>query len=157
MRTLPTVKWLKLLAIALWLVASAGFSSEPPATSVAPPQTISVAPDIECPAGSAKAEQCVVTRDVYIGWRSFHTHCFQCHGGSALGSTFAPNLLDRLNQRVDHARFLQVLMAGYTGQVGAMPSFAMNPAVQKDQESIFTYLRARADGRLPPGRPQLKK
>ena len=53
---------------------------------------------IECPKDATSAETCLVDKPTYIGWRTFHTHCFQCHGGSALGSTFAPSLLDRLDQ-----------------------------------------------------------
>ncbi len=112
--------------------------------------------DVSCPDGATRAEDCEVGQSTYVGWRSFHAHCQQCHGGSALGSTFAPNLLERFNTRVDYARFQDVLHHGYTGNVGAMPSFEKNSAVLKDLEPIYQYLRARADGKLPPGRP-LKK
>lgn len=124
-----------------------------PAGKVAAPAT-SASASVDCPPGAAAAEACKVSKELYLGWRSFHTHCFQCHGGSAMGSTFAPNLMERLATRVDHARFLEVLQKGYVGQMGAMPSFAKNTAVQKDQEAIYAYLVARRDGLLPPGRPQ---
>jgi nucleoid-associated protein YgaU len=112
--------------------------------------------DVSCPEGAAQAEKCQVGKETYIGWRSFHTHCFQCHGGSGMGSTFAPNLMDRLNSSVDYARFKHVLQNGYTGKVGAMPSFAKNTAVLKDTDALYGYLRARADGVLPAGRPVKK-
>lgn len=112
--------------------------------------------DVSCPEGAAQAEKCQVGRETYIGWRSYHTHCFQCHGGSGMGSTFAPNLMDRFNSTVDYARFKHVLQNGYTGKVGAMPSFAKNSAVLKDTDALYGYLRARADGVLPAGRPVKK-
>jgi len=112
--------------------------------------------DVSCPAGASQAEKCQVGKETYIGWRSFHTHCFQCHGGSAMGSTFAPNLMERFKTRVDYARFKHVLNNGYTGKVGAMPSFAKNTAVLKDTDALYSYLRARTDGALPAGRPVKK-
>jgi hypothetical protein len=112
--------------------------------------------DVSCPAGAAQAEKCEVGKETYIGWRSYHTHCFQCHGGSGMGSTFAPNLMDRLNTVVDYERFKHVLNNGYTGKVGVMPSFAKNSAVLKDTDALYGYLRARAEGALPAGRPVKK-
>ena len=112
--------------------------------------------DVSCPAGATQAEKCEVGKETYIGWRSYHTHCFQCHGGSGMGSTFAPNLMDRLNTVVDYERFKHVLNNGYTGKVGAMPSFAKNSAVLKDTDALYGYLRARAEGALPAGRPVKK-
>jgi len=112
--------------------------------------------DVSCPDGATQAEKCQVGKDTYVGWRSFATHCVQCHGGSALGSTFAPNLAERINTRVDWLRFNYVMHNGYTGKVGAMPSFAKNTAVLKDMGAIYGYLRARADNALPPGRPVKK-
>ena len=112
--------------------------------------------DVSCPDGATQAEKCQVGKDTYVGWRSFATHCVQCHGGSAMGSTFAPNLAERFNTRVDWLRFNYVMHNGYTGKVGAMPSFAKNNAVLKDLGAIYGYLRARADNALPPGRPVKK-
>jgi len=108
---------------------------------------------VECEAGATAAEKCKVDGDTYVGWRSFSTHCLACHGGSGMGSTFAPSLQDRFNAHVDHERFDYVLHNGYTGKMGAMPSFASNTAVLKDVDKLYRYLRARADGALPPGRP----
>lgn len=108
---------------------------------------------VTCEEGATAAEKCSVDAETYKGWRSFHAHCYQCHGGGGLGSTFAPNLQERFNDHVDHARFDYVLHNGYVGNMGAMPSFATNPAVLKEIDALYLYLRARADGALPPGRP----
>lgn len=112
---------------------------------------------VKCADGSTDAGACEVDKDTYVGWRSFHAHCFQCHGGSAQGTTFAPNLMERFNQHVDFERFDHVLHEGYTGQMGAMPAFGNNPQVLKEVEPLYRYLRARADDALPAGRPQRMK
>jgi len=112
--------------------------------------------DVTCPADAKAAEQCQVDKDTYIGWRTFAAQCQVCHGGSALGSTFAPNLLDRFHARVDYARFVEVVMNGYTGQVGAMPAWKGNPNVEPHIDRMYRYLKARADGVLPAGRPSRK-
>lgn len=133
-------------------VAPAAAGAEPPAATPAD-KAEPVAATVECPAGAKAAEACKVDKETYFGWRTYAANCQVCHGGSGLGSTFAPNLLDRLNQQVDHARFLVVVENGYTGQVGAMPAWKSNREVMKNVETLYRYLRARADGRLPAGRP----
>lgn len=130
------------------------------ATPVAPAQAGSAAGElayvVECADGAKAAEQCKVDKDTYVGWRTFAGQCQVCHGGSALGSTFAPNLLDRFHERVDHARFVDVVTNGFRGQVGAMPAWKGNPNVEPHIDAIYRYLKARADGVLPPGRPERK-
>ncbi len=108
---------------------------------------------VQCAPGAGAAEQCSVDKDTYIGWRTFASQCQVCHGGSALGSTFAPNLLDRFHERVDHPRFVEVVTNGFRGQVGAMPAWKGNPNVIPHVDQLYRYLKARADGALPPGRP----
>lgn len=131
-------------------------TADRPAASTAAPVPDATAYDVTCAEGAQAAEQCQVDKDTYIGWRTFAGQCQVCHGGSGLGSTFAPNLLDRLNQRVDHARFVEVVTNGYTGQVGAMPAWKGNPNVEPHIDRLYAYLKARADGVLPPGRPARK-
>lgn len=109
---------------------------------------------VDCPAGATDASACTVDPLTYSGWRTYKIECQQCHGGGGLGSTFAPNLLDRLNREgVDFARFLYVMDHGYTGRMGVMPSLIKNSRVQKNKAAIYAYLKARADGRIPIGRP----
>lgn len=129
---------------------AAATPASPPATEGAP------AYDVTCSAGAKAAEQCQVDKTTYVGWRTFAGQCQVCHGGSALGSTFAPNLLDRFHSRVDYPRFVEVVKNGYRGQVGAMPAWKGNPNVEPHIDAIYSYLKARADGVLPPGRPARK-
>lgn len=128
-------------------------TSAPTATPTADAAGEAPAYQVQCPDGATAAEQCQVDKETYIGWRTFAGQCQVCHGGSGLGSTFAPNLLDRFHQRVDYPRFVEVVTNGYTGQVGAMPAWKGNPNVEPHIDRLYSYLKARADGVLPAGRP----
>lgn len=112
------------------------------------PYTVECGPD---PEGSGTL--CLVDRDTYIGWRTFHGICHTCHAQDAVGSSFAPNLLERMKE-IDKAQFLESVDQGFTGQTGVMPAWSENPNVNKYYEQLWSYLRARADGALLPGRPK---
>jgi len=96
---------------------------------------------------------CLVDKSTYIGWRTFHSTCFVCHGPNALGSTFAPSLVERIKE-IDKARFMHSVENGYQGQIGVMPAWKDNPNINKRFEDLYNYLRARSDGVLPAVRPQ---
>ncbi|MEN8763563.1 MAG: cytochrome c, partial [Thiogranum sp.] len=96
---------------------------------------------------------CKVDKKTYIGWRTYHAACHVCHAQDAVGSTFAPSLVERLGV-IDEERFMDVLANGYTGQIGVMPGWKDNPNVNKKYNELYGYLKARADGALPPGRPK---
>ena len=100
---------------------------------------------------------CYVDGDTYIGWRTFHGFCHVCHAQDAVGSTFAPNLLDRMRE-TDMTRdlFMERMNDGFTGQVGVMPPWKDNPNVSKRYNELYAYLMARASGDLPRGRPKKK-
>lgn len=141
---------------------SAVAAAEPVPAAPSPPPAARAATgseptySVDCQPAATTAEQCQVDKDTYVGWRTFAGQCQVCHGGSALGSTFAPNLLDRFHERVDYARFVEVVHNGFRGQVGAMPAWKGNPNVEPHIDAIYRYLKARADGVLPPGRPARK-
>lgn len=105
----------------------------------------------EVDAGSG-ARVCKADKKTYIGWRTFSANCLRCHGQNAVGSTFAPSLLDTL-QHIDKERFMNSVANGYTGEAGVMPPWKDNPNVNKRFEELYAYLKARSDGALPPGRP----
>ena len=113
-----------------------------------PPYTVECGPDPE-----EGTNVCQVDRGTYVGWRTFHSICHTCHAQDAVGSTFAPALLPRI-RAMDKARFIEVVDQGFTGQVGVMPGWAANPNVNRYYEELWSYLRARADGELLPGRPK---
>ena len=97
--------------------------------------------------------QCLVDGGTYVGWRTFHAVCHVCHAQDAVGSTFAPDLLARMRV-IDKATFMTSVDEGLEGQVGVMPPWRENPNVNKYYEQLWSYLLARADGVLLPGRPR---
>jgi hypothetical protein len=119
-------------------------------TAAKPPYTV------ECEVDAESGQVCYVDRDTYVGWRTFHGFCHVCHAQDAVGSTFAPNLLERMRV-IDKTRFVDVLDNGFTGQVGVMPAWKNNPNVTKHYDALYAYLKARADDVLPPGRPQRRR
>ena len=108
---------------------------------------------IQCEPQAGAASQCRVSRNVYQGWRIYHSVCNHCHGQDALGSTFAPNLLVSM-RRLSYREFRLVTEEGTTSSVGVMPGYKDNPNVARWIDELYSYLRVRAEGRLPTGRPQ---
>jgi cytochrome c5 len=115
----------------------------------AKPYTVECAADPE----EGGATVCRVDRATYVGWRTFHGICHTCHAQDAVGSTFAPDLLERM-RHIDKAEFMKSLNEGFKGQVGVMPPWSQDPNVSKYFEELWSYLRARSDGALLPGRPK---
>jgi len=93
----------------------------------------------------------------YNGYRRYHSHCHTCHGPDALGSSYAPALLESM-QKISYADFLEVVVNGRenVSQAGwsVMPGFGETPDVMLYIDDIYAYLKARADGELGRGRPQ---
>jgi len=145
------VKLRKLLAGAgsvAWLLVAPGIAPSAIAGDIAYEQQIMCEQDAE-----SGRKVCKVDKKTYIGWRTFSSNCLRCHGQDAVGSTFAPSLVDRMKQ-IDKEQFMNSLANGYKGQVGIMPPWKENPNVTKRYEELYGYLRARADGRLLAGRPK---
>lgn len=92
----------------------------------------------------------------YEGYKRYHSECHTCHGPNGLGSTFAPALADSL-KTMTYDQFKQTVSSGRTFADRVMPAFATNPNVMCYVDDIYTYLKARADGVLPPGRSQVDK
>ena len=84
------------------------------------------------------------------GFRAF-SQCQVCHGLDAHGSSFAPSLVEKM-QEIDQSRFMEVVVNGYKGQMGVMPGWAENPNVMKHIDKLYAYLQARSDGVIPPGK-----
>ena len=115
----------------------------------AKPYSVQCGPD----ADEGGATVCRVDRKTYVGWRTFHAICHTCHAQDAVGSSFAPDLLARLHE-IDKAAFLKAMNEGFTGQMGVMPPWKQDPNVNKYFEELWSYLQARKDGVLLPGRPK---
>jgi mono/diheme cytochrome c family protein len=88
------------------------------------------------------------------GYTVYGGACMACHGPDAVGSTFAPSLVQAAGRRT-FEQFETVLRDGRSIQPGqVMPPFADNQRVMDHAEDIWRYLKARADGALGRGRPQ---
>ena len=109
---------------------------------------------IRCATQAKSATLCEVDKDTYMGWRTYHSACNHCHAQDAVGSTFAPSLVDGPAATTDYARFKALTNDGFKGQIGVMPAFKDNPNINTKIDSIFKYLKARTDGVLPRGRPK---
>lgn len=91
----------------------------------------------------------------YSGWRRYHAECHVCHGPNGEGSTFAPALADSL-KKMSYEKFLQVVSSGQQNIWGRnnsiMPALGDNKNVMCYIDDIYIYLRARAEGAMPPGK-----
>lgn len=96
----------------------------------------------------------------YSGFRRYHSECHVCHGPDGEGSTYAPALANSL-KTMDYAAFLDVVTNGRTsaaaGRTSVMPSFGTNPNVMCYIDDLYIYLKARAVGGLPRGRPEKRE
>ena len=97
--------------------------------------------------------KCKVDRATYKGWRTYHAVCHVCHAQDAVGSSFAPSLLDRL-KGMEKEKFMDAVLNGFTGQVGVMPGWKKDPNVLPRVDDLWRYLKARSDGALPKGKPK---
>ncbi|MHA6641228.1 c-type cytochrome, methanol metabolism-related [Mesorhizobium sp. A623] len=92
----------------------------------------------------------------FSGYRRYHSDCHVCHGQDGMGSSYAPALATSL-KTIDYANFLAIVAAGRTdvggGKESVMPAFGDNKNVYCYMDDIYVYLRARADGSAPRGRP----
>lgn len=99
-----------------------------------------------------------VDKGTYNGYRRFHGVCHTCHGQGAMGSTIAPSLVESL-KTLSYEEFKTTVTEGRaattaTGAASEMPSFKENKDVMKYLDDIYSYVKARSDGALGPGRPE---
>jgi methanol metabolism-related c-type cytochrome len=92
----------------------------------------------------------------YIGYRMYGANCLACHGPDALGSSYAPSLVDALKS-LSTQQVLGTIIGGKrdisASQDVVMPSFGENKNVMCYLNPIYVYLRARSDGALSRERP----
>ncbi len=92
----------------------------------------------------------------YSGYRRFNSECHVCHGADGAGSSFAPALAESL-KNINYADFMSIVAAGRknlsAGNEKVMPAFGENKNVYCYMDDLYVYLRARAVGDLPRGRP----
>jgi mono/diheme cytochrome c family protein len=104
--------------------------------------------------GAGAQEGPAVSEIEYEGWRQYNVHCARCHGQDALPNPVAANLLTSLapgGRAADQKTFTAVVMEGRTDR--GMPAF--KETVEPGQvEAMYSYLKGRAEKRIPPGRPK---
>ncbi|MCO4318182.1 c-type cytochrome, methanol metabolism-related [Phyllobacterium sp. 21LDTY02-6] len=92
----------------------------------------------------------------YSGYRRFNSECNVCHGADGAGSSFAPALAESL-KNMPYADFMSIVAGGRknlsSGNEKVMPAFGDNKNVYCYMDDLYVYLRARAVGDLPRGRP----
>jgi mono/diheme cytochrome c family protein len=125
-----------------------------------------------------------VDAQTLLGWRFYHFTCVSCHGADATGTDLAPDLTQSVKTLGPHDFEVKVLnryliavpvedsasesgsavrqafveeLAKEAGAGTQMPHWDKNPAVRERISALYAYLRARADGALGPGRPELLK
>ena len=95
----------------------------------------------------------------FSGYRRYHSDCHVCHGPDGVGSSYAPALADTL-KTMDYGTFLSIVAEGRTnvggGKENVMPGFGDNKNVYCYMDDLYVYLRARAVGAAPRGRPPKK-
>ncbi|MEZ5477226.1 MAG: cytochrome c [Thiolinea sp.] len=97
-----------------------------------------------------EGDNCKIDKYLTKGFRAFG-QCQVCHGIDGNGSTIAPSLMLKIKQ-LDKATFYSRVENGYQGQIGVMPPWKDNPNVMNNLDSLYDYLNARADGKIPAGK-----
>jgi methanol metabolism-related c-type cytochrome len=92
----------------------------------------------------------------FSGFRRYHSECHTCHGPDGEGSTYAPGLMESL-KTMSYEDFMGVVASGRevirADKQSKMPALGDNRNVMCYIDDIYVYLKARADGALPRGRP----
>lgn len=89
----------------------------------------------------------------YQGWRQYSVQCARCHGQDVAGNPVAADLLTSARAGgpvADKDAFVSVVANGRSAR--GMPAFkdVMTPEQMAD---VYAYVKGRADGRIPAGRP----
>jgi mono/diheme cytochrome c family protein len=101
-----------------------------------------------------QAPRDTVDQATYDGWKQYNLNCARCHGEDVLGSTIAPHLVMSLKPDGPintKEAFLQVVCAGRPDK--GMPSWCALGMDPPTIEKIYSYVKARADAKMAPGRP----
>jgi hypothetical protein len=123
-----------------------------------------------------------VDEGTFLGWRAYHSASHTCHGVDATGTSIAPSLVERV-RRLSAEDFSIKVLTSYrlvfeSGEVSGddptalrqafleevlrrergdliMPAWERDSNVRPHLLDLYAYLRARADGVLGTGRPEV--
>jgi Cytochrome C oxidase, cbb3-type, subunit III len=96
--------------------------------------------------------------ETYQGWKQFELNCSRCHGEYAVGTSFAPALVESLKEGGSiptKQAFITTVCAGRPDK--GMPSWCALGLEMATIERIYLYVKGRADGRISAGRPALRE
>jgi len=99
-----------------------------------------------------------VPQNVYDGWKHYNLNCARCHGEDALGTTIAPHLIVSLKPDGPintKELFMQAVCAGRPDK--GMPAWCALGMEIPTIEKIYSYVKARSDAKVAPGRPAVKR
>ncbi|MEP7226308.1 MAG: c-type cytochrome [Gemmatimonadales bacterium] len=102
----------------------------------------------------AKSGGSKVSRLEYEGWRQYSANCARCHGQDALPNPVAANLLLSVGPKGpfrNYDLFAEVVTGGRPAS--GMPAFK-GILTPEQIKAIHAYVNGRAEGRIPPGRPE---
>lgn len=106
------------------------------------------------PAGEAeKTGGFKVSQLEYEGWRQYSVNCARCHGQDVLPNPVAANLLLSLGPKgpiKTYEQFADIVIAGRPAS--GMPAFK-GILTPEQVKASYAYVKGRADGRIPAGRP----
>lgn len=98
-----------------------------------------------------------ISAEAYRGWKQYELNCSRCHGEFAVGSSFAPALVQSLKTDgtvPTQADFVTVVCAGRKEK--GMPSWCEAGLEMDKIMAIYEYVKGRADGKIHVGRPAVK-
>ncbi|WP_244404224.1 c-type cytochrome [Fulvimarina pelagi] len=112
------------------------------------------------PAGSPVYALADDSADWYTwrGYKKYGANCLQCHGPDGMGSSFAPNLAESV-QNLSYYDFAGIIVSGQQNQWSSsgnsiMPAWGEDPNVMCSLDAIYVYLRGRTDGVVGRGEPK---
>src|SRR5262245_19798775 len=95
-----------------------------------------------------------VDAKTYQGWKYYNLNCARCHGEDVLGTSIAPHLIVSLKPDgpiPNEAVFLQTVCGGRPTK--GMPAWCTLGMSTAQIDTIYSYVKARSDAKLHPGRP----
>ena len=104
-----------------------------------------------------QAPKDTVDQATYDGWKQYNLNCARCHGEDVVGTTIAPHLV--MSLKTDgpintQEAFVQVVCAGRPEK--GMPSWCALGMEPEKITQMYSYVKARSDGKIRPGRPAVK-
>ena len=106
------------------------------------------------PSNAAQGKGAKFTQSEYEGWRQYSVNCARCHGQDVLPNPVAANLLVSVRPggpMASKEKFVQVVSEGRPDR--GMPAFK-SLLTPEETNAIYSYVKGRAEGRLPAGRPE---